>query len=226
MKIISKTNSIFLTGLWPYYLNNACYMSFQCWIFGSHSSNYEEFYLLRYSAVWSSKNQPTFWWYISPLLFRPDESGRQETSDALLSAWFMFVYWRDYYSILNTEAKCSSETSVDFQRTTWRYIPFVFLLLSFWFNPFNYIQGVPGGKVNTLRGHSIGHSKHELYMYVCPIPNCFRDRAISLYTVQTSNTPCSHTGCEVHWCWRWNFKKCIIPGKLYQLCHVKIKYRY
>jgi hypothetical protein len=44
------------------------------------------------------------------------------------------------------------------------------------------IQGVPGGKVNILGGHNTGHSKQKsLYMYMCPIPNGFRDRAISLY---------------------------------------------
>jgi hypothetical protein len=36
-------------------------------------------------------------------------------------------------------------------------------------------------------------SKKKLYIYMCPIPNGFRDRDISLYTVQTSNTPCPHT---------------------------------
>jgi hypothetical protein len=49
----------------------------------------------------------------------------------------------------------------------------------------------------------------KLYMYMCPIPNGFRDRAISLYstlyTVQTSNTPCSHTSCKAYWCWLWIF---------------------
>jgi hypothetical protein len=40
------------------------------------------------------------------------------------------------------------------------------------------IQGVPGGKDNILGGHSIGHSKQNLYMNMCPIPNGFRDRAI------------------------------------------------
>jgi hypothetical protein len=39
--------------------------------------------------------------------------------------------------------------------------------------------------------------RKNLYMYMCPIPNGFRDRAISLhstlFTVQTSNTPCPHT---------------------------------
>jgi hypothetical protein len=47
------------------------------------------------------------------------------------------------------------------------------------------IQGVPGGKVNILGGHIIGHFKQKIvyilsYMYL--IPNGFRDRAISLYT--------------------------------------------
>jgi hypothetical protein len=52
-----------------------------------------------------------------------------------------------------------------------------------------------------------------------PILNSFRDRAISLYTVQTSNMQCPHTSFKVHGCW-WNFRKCIILGKLYQLCHL------
>jgi hypothetical protein len=38
----------------------------------------------------------------------------------------------------------------------------------------NPIQGVP-------RGKNIGHSKQKMYMHVCPIPNGFRGRAISLY---------------------------------------------
>jgi hypothetical protein len=45
-----------------------------------------------------------------------------------------------------------------------------------------YIQGVPGGKLNILGGHRDGHSKQNVYMYMCPIPNSFRDRAISLYS--------------------------------------------
>jgi hypothetical protein len=45
-----------------------------------------------------------------------------------------------------------------------------------------YMQSVPGGMVNILGRHSVGHSKQKLYMYMCPIPNGFRDRAISLYT--------------------------------------------
>jgi hypothetical protein len=38
----------------------------------------------------------------------------------------------------------------------------------------------------------------KVYMYMYPLPNGFRDRAVSLYTVQTSNTPCPHTSCKVH----------------------------
>jgi hypothetical protein len=44
-----------------------------------------------------------------------------------------------------------------------------------------YIQNVPGGKVNILRGHSIGHSKQKNCNCACPIPNGFRDRVISPY---------------------------------------------
>jgi hypothetical protein len=43
-------------------------------------------------------------------------------------------------------------------------------------------QGFPGGKVNILGGHSDGHSKQVLYMYLCPIPNDFRDSDVSLYS--------------------------------------------
>jgi hypothetical protein len=45
-----------------------------------------------------------------------------------------------------------------------------------------FIQGVLGGRVNILRGHNIGHSKQIVFMYMCPIPNGFRDRVISLYS--------------------------------------------
>jgi hypothetical protein len=37
---------------------------------------------------------------------------------------------------------------------------------------------------------------------------------------------CPHASCKVRWCWRWNFRKCIILHKLYQLCHLNNKYRY
>jgi hypothetical protein len=37
------------------------------------------------------------------------------------------------------------------------------------------------------------------------------------YFRQTSKTPCPHTSCKMHWCWRWNFRKCSTLGKLYQL---------
>jgi hypothetical protein len=48
----------------------------------------------------------------------------------------------------------------------------------------------------------------KVYMYMCPILNGFRDRAISpystaLYTVQTSNTPCPHTH---HWFRSYDFR--------------------
>jgi hypothetical protein len=48
--------------------------------------------------------------------------------------------------------------------------------------PFEAIQRVPGGKVSILEYHSIGHSKQKMYKYMSPIPNCFQDRAISLYS--------------------------------------------
>jgi hypothetical protein len=61
-------------------------------------------------------------------------------------------------------------------------------------------QDVIRGKATIVGGHSNGHSKQKLYTNMCPIPNGFRDRAISLYStlyaVHTSNTPCPHTSCK------------------------------
>jgi hypothetical protein len=66
----------------------------------------------------------------------------------------------------------------------------------------------------------------KVYMYMCPIPNSFRDRAISLYTVQTSNTPCPHE-LQGELLLTVEFsRKCIILGKPYQLYHLNSKYRY
>jgi hypothetical protein len=42
------------------------------------------------------------------------------------------------------------------------------------------IQGVPRGNISILGGHSIGHYKQKMYMYMYPFPNGFRDRGISL----------------------------------------------
>jgi hypothetical protein len=56
--------------------------------------------------------------------------------------------------------------------------------------------------ISDVRYNRVRYNEVLLYMFMCPIPNGFRDRAISLYstlyTVQTSNTPCPHTTCKVH----------------------------
>jgi hypothetical protein len=99
----------------------------------------------------------------------------------------------------------------------------------------NNIQHVPGGKINILGGHSNGHSKQKVCMFMCCIPNGSPDTyfTVQLYSTdeqyrctQTNNTTCSHTSCKVHWCWRWNFRKCVILCKLYQLCRLNNKHRY
>jgi hypothetical protein len=43
-----------------------------------------------------------------------------------------------------------------------------------------HIQGDPGGKVSILGGHRIDHSKQKMYIYMCSIPNGFRDRQTDL----------------------------------------------
>jgi hypothetical protein len=44
----------------------------------------------------------------------------------------------------------------------------------------DYNQGVQGGMINILGGHSIGRSKQKSELYMYSIPNGFRDRVISL----------------------------------------------
>jgi hypothetical protein len=92
------------------------------------------------------------------------------------------------------------------------------------------IQTVPGEKVNILGGHSIGHSKQN------SICTCVLFRTISLIELilctvhctqyRRATRQCPHTSCKVHWSWRWNSRKCIILGKLYQVCPLNNEYRY
>jgi hypothetical protein len=65
----------------------------------------------------------------------------------------------------------------------------------------------------------------ELLDHVMDVIACIKERQDAL-TCQTSNTPCPHTSCKVHWCWRRNYWKCITLGKLYQRCHLNNEYRY
>jgi hypothetical protein len=97
-------------------------------IWGSHISVYEELYHLGYSAVQSVENQPTFRRNMSP-----PSSGSNEQSEKQACNWvanrsqrstcLILVSRLAYSPILMLEAIYSSETSVDFQRTTHRYIP-------------------------------------------------------------------------------------------------------
>jgi hypothetical protein len=81
------------------------------------------------------------------------------------------------------------------------------------------MQDVPGVKVNILRSHSIGHSKQKMYMYMCPIRNGFRDRAISRYRRATRHVLTRVAKCI-------DVDGGIFESVLYQLCHLNNKYRY
>jgi hypothetical protein len=97
------------------------------------------------------------------------------TKRSLPSAWL--TYW-----FLEGEVMASSRNSVQFYRTTRRYIARKTLFFATAVRTTNpaLIQNVLGGKINILGGHSTGHSKQNVYMYMCPIPDGFWDRAISL----------------------------------------------
>jgi hypothetical protein len=64
------------------------------------------------------------------------------------------------------------------------------------------VHGVPGGKVNILGGHSIGHYKKKVCMNMCPIPNGFRylvrnilNLALNIFLPSHRNAPMSEA-CE------------------------------
>jgi hypothetical protein len=67
--------------------------------------------LLGYNAVQSVENQLTFRGNMPP------------PSPALLANCFMLLSCLAYSSTLKMKAQCTSETLVDFQHTTRRYIP-------------------------------------------------------------------------------------------------------
>jgi hypothetical protein len=87
-------------------------------------------------------------------------------------------FWR------HVEAIRSSETSVHTRSTRQRIPENVILhcnqlIWVLFLRKFSTIQSVPGGKVNILGGHSIGHSKQKtVYMHMCSIPNGFRDGTV------------------------------------------------
>jgi hypothetical protein len=80
------------------------YLLLVCRIRGSYSGGCEKYYLLGYNALQPVESQPTFRKNIDlPPAF------------TLLSC--------SVYSTLKMEAICSPEMSIDFQWTTWQYIP-------------------------------------------------------------------------------------------------------
>jgi hypothetical protein len=79
----------------------------RCRMCGSHNG---------YNAVKSIVTQPTFLRNISP------PSSRSKNKQLCFLLVFTLVSCLAYSSTLKMEATCPSETSVDFQRTTWRYI--------------------------------------------------------------------------------------------------------
>jgi hypothetical protein len=81
----------------------------------------EEYCLLGYNAMKSIKSQLMFQKNILP----PFSGSKNKPSkiSACLLPTFMLVSCLAYFSTLKMKAMCSSERLVDFQWTTWRYIP-------------------------------------------------------------------------------------------------------
>jgi hypothetical protein len=75
----------------------------------------EEYYLLVYNAMQSVESQPTFRRNMIPSSGSKNKPSEKPASKQVATS--------AYFSTPKMEAICSSETSVDFQRTTRRYIP-------------------------------------------------------------------------------------------------------
>jgi hypothetical protein len=80
----------------------------------------EQFSLLVFNAVWSVEIQPALRRIIPP---SSRSKKKRSKKPAKLATCFMLVSSLAYSSALKMEATCSSETSVDFQRTMRSYIP-------------------------------------------------------------------------------------------------------
>jgi hypothetical protein len=68
-----------------------------------------------YNTAEIIKSQPTFQRHMPP------SSSRSKL--VLFDNFLMQIYCLAYYFVLNTEAKCCSETSVDFNQNSRRYAP-------------------------------------------------------------------------------------------------------
>jgi hypothetical protein len=79
----------------------------------------EEYHLLGYNAVQSVESQPTFRRNILP----PFSGSKNKQAELCLPPAYTLVSCSAYFSTMKMEAICSSETSVDFQRTTRRHTP-------------------------------------------------------------------------------------------------------
>jgi hypothetical protein len=93
--------------------SNTIVLEIKCYIPWETCPKFEEYHLLGYSTVQSVECQPTFRRNISPL------SSGSKNKPSKISAQKHIAS----RALLKMEAICSSETSVDLQRTTRRYIP-------------------------------------------------------------------------------------------------------
>jgi hypothetical protein len=53
----------------------------------------------------------------------PDSDDESNNYEAMLATCFTLISYLAYFLTPKMEVACSSKTSVDFQCTTWRYIP-------------------------------------------------------------------------------------------------------
>jgi hypothetical protein len=77
----------------------------------------------------------------------------------------------------------NSESKLAWGSNLWKKECSCFYIFMSW-----YIEGVQGGKLSILGGHSMIILSMKVYMYMCPIPNSFRDRVISLYSSKFVDT--------------------------------------
>jgi hypothetical protein len=124
--------------------------------------------------MWDPRCLTTLWAYTACTLYNGRNMCFPLTCRFPLILSFVVVVTRSIYRF--------SDNRSSFIHWTWPYNLSTVLRRFLINEEAAYIQSVPGGRVSIPGGHSIGHPKQKVYMYMCPIPNGFPDRAISLYS--------------------------------------------
>jgi hypothetical protein len=103
------------------------------------------------------------------------------------------------YSLLKTEAKCASESSVDFQRTEWRYLPHDHRceILNSYMKTWSLKQGSPG-RTNRLLPLVQGPHTKRCRQFFVAAGTCLRSHCFPLKEQRPTPTPWPESASELY----------------------------